>query len=133
MKIKIILLALALGVSTCFLTAQDPSPSPSGQRPQGREGAPRQGGFHVLPPRALQQLNLTADQQKQVADLEAEVKAKIEQILTPEQLEQLKQMRPPQRPGGPGGNRPNENGACPGGPQSSGTTGSPQRQPPPSE
>jgi len=133
MKIKIILLALALGVSTCLLTAQDPSPSPSGQRPHGREGGPRQGGFHVLPPRALQQLNLTADQQKQVADLEAEVKAKIEQILTPEQLEQLKQMRPPQRLGGPGGNRPNENGTCPGGPQSSGTTGRPSPQSPANE
>ena len=95
MKTKIILLALALGASTCLLTAQDGSPSPDGQRPPG--------GFHILPPRAQEQLNLSADQQKQVSDLEAEVKAKLETILTPEQLEQLKKMRPPHPPGQGGG------------------------------
>jgi Spy/CpxP family protein refolding chaperone len=51
----------------------------------------------------MEHLNLTEDQQKQIAALEAEVKAKLEKILTPEQLQQLKQMRPPGRPGGPGG------------------------------
>ena len=100
MKTKIIILTLALGASTCFLSAQDGGPSLDGQRPPGHPG-----GFHVLPPRAQEQLNLTADQQKQLSDLEAEVKAKIEKILTPEQLEQLKQMRPPHPPGqgGPDG------------------------------
>jgi Spy/CpxP family protein refolding chaperone len=121
MKTKILLLALALSASTCLLTAQDSNQRPDGQRPPGRQrgpGAP--GEFHVLPPRAQQQLNLTADQQKQVAALEAEVKAKIEKILTPEQLEQLKQMRPPQGPGGPGG---------PGGQGGPGGEGRPQRPP----
>ena len=51
----------------------------------------------------MEHLNLTEDQQKQIAALEAEVKAKLEKILTPEQLQQLKEMRPPGRPGGPGG------------------------------
>jgi Spy/CpxP family protein refolding chaperone len=51
----------------------------------------------------MQKLNLTDDQKKQVADLEAEVKVKMEKILTPEQLQQLAQMRPPRPPGGPGG------------------------------
>jgi hypothetical protein len=46
---------------------------------------------------------LTADQQKQVAALEAEVKAKLEKVLTPEQLQQMKQMRPPMMQGGTGG------------------------------
>jgi Spy/CpxP family protein refolding chaperone len=56
-----------------------------------------------LPPRAQEQLNLTADQQTQMSALEADVKAKLEKILTREQLQQLKQMRPPPRQGGPGG------------------------------
>ena len=57
----------------------------------------------MLPPRAQEQLNLTADQQKQLVALEAEVKAKLEKILTPEQLRQLEQMRPPRPQSGPGG------------------------------
>ena len=112
MKRSAIILALALGVSAWSLTAQDQgTPPPAGQRPPpeaGAQGGPGRGpggpgGFHVLPPRAQEQLNLTDDPKKQVAALEAEVKAKIEQILTPEQLKQLKEMRPPQRQGGPGG------------------------------
>src|ERR1022692_4124543 len=110
MKTKVIILALALGASTCLLTAQDSNQAPDGQRPTGREGGPGgpggrggPGGFHLLPPRAQEQLNLTDDQKKQVAALEAETKAKLEKILTPDQMQQLKNMRPPMRQGGPGG------------------------------
>src|ERR1035438_458446 len=78
--------------------------------PGGPGGPGGQGGFHLLPPRAMEHLNLTEDQQKQIAALEAEVKAKLEKILTPEQLQQLKQMRPPGRPGGPGGGSPGGEG-----------------------
>ena len=124
MKKSAIILALALGVSAWSLSAQDPSdPPPSGERPPPEAGAPGgpgrgPGGFHLLPPRAMEQLNLTDDQKKQIAALEAEVKAKIEKILTADQLKQLKEMRPPQRQGGPGG---------PGGP---GSGDRPQRPPP---
>ena len=100
MKKSAIILALALGVSAWSIIAQEQgSPPQSGERPPpsegGMQGGPGrgpggQGGFHLLPPRAQEQLNLTADQQTQVAALEAEVKAKIEKILTPEQLKQLK-------------------------------------------
>jgi Spy/CpxP family protein refolding chaperone len=126
MKRSTIILALALSVSAWSLTAQEQGgPPPSGERPPpeaGSQGGPGRGpgGFHLLPPRAQERLNLTADQQKQVAALEAEVKAKLEKILTPEQLEQLKQMRPPGRPGGPGG----------GGPGGPGGEGRPQRPAP---
>ena len=95
MKSTFIAVALALAVSTFNILAQDTNnPPPAGRGP---------GGFHILPPHAQEQLNLTADQQKQVADLEAAVKAKMETILTPAQLEKLKQLRPPQRPSGKGG------------------------------
>ena len=92
MKKVLIAVALALAVSTLYVRAQD-------------DGAPKRppGGPHLLPPRAAEQLNLTDDQKKQIADLEAEVKAKIEKILTPDQLKQLQEMRPPQHQGGKGG------------------------------
>ncbi len=150
MKTKVILLALALGASTCLLIAQDNNQRPEGQRPPGHEGGPGgpgggpggerggpggpggQGGFHLLPPRAMEQLNLTADQLKQVAALEAETKAKLEKILTPEQLKQLQQMRPPQRMGGPGGPGGQGGQREPGGQRGTGVSGNqskPQRPP----
>ena len=100
-------------------------PPPSCDRPPGREAGPGdpggRGGFHLLSPRAQAQLNLTADQQKQVAALEAEVKSKLDKILTPEQLKQLQQMRPPPRQGGMGG------AGSGGGQSGSGGEGRPQR------
>ena len=107
MKTKLALLALALGASTCILSAQD-GPPPSGNQPppprQGGPGGPgAPGGFHLLPPGAQQQLQLTDGQKAQIAALENETRAKLEKILTPEQMAQLKTMRPPMRQGGPGG------------------------------
>ena len=127
MRKSAIILALALGVSAAMAQEQQ-TPPPGGEGPAAREGGPGgpggpggRGGFHLLPPRAQEQLNLTADQQKQLAALEAETKAKLEKILTPEQLKQLQQMRPPGRPGGMGG--PN------GGPGGPGGENRPQRPP----
>jgi len=101
MKTKIALLALALGASTCLLTAQDNPPPSDAQPPQQHAGGPGgRGGFHLLPPRAQEQLKLTDDQKTQIAALEADTKAKLEKILTPEQFTQLKNMRPPMRQGG---------------------------------
>jgi len=66
-------------------------------------GAPRgQGGFHLLPPRAQEQLDLTAGQQTQMDELATGVQAKLKAILTPEQQQKLAQLRPPQRQGGSG-------------------------------
>ncbi len=86
------ILALALGVSAWSAMAQDAG----GQAPGAPPARP---GFHLLPPWAMEQLNLTDDQKKQLAELQAEVKAKIEKILTPEQMQQLNQLRPPMGPG----------------------------------
>ena len=85
---------------------------PEGQRPPGHESGPGgmgnarggpSGGIHLLPPRAQEELKLTEEQKKKLTSLEAETKAKLEKILTPEQLEQMKNMRPPGGQGGPGG------------------------------
>lgn len=109
MRTAAIAIALAFAVSTLNALAEDnggPPPPKGGPGGGGLKGGPGQGGFHLLPPPLMEKLNLTDDQKKQVADLEAEVKAKLAQILTPEQLQTLKQMRPPKRPGGPGGGGP---------------------------
>ena len=129
MKTKLTFLALALGASTCLLSAQDGPPPSDAQQPPQHQGGPGgpggRAGFHLLPPRAQEQLKLTDDQKAQIAALEAETKAKLEKILTPEQMTQLKNLRPPMRPDGQGG------------PQMRGGHGGPEGQdrpePPPGE
>jgi len=122
MKTNVLLLALALSASTSLLLAQDGQPNGDGQQPPAGDHGPRgqRGWVHILPPGADQRLNLTDDQKKQIADLESDVKTKLEKILTPDQLAQLKKMRPPRGqgggPGGNGGNRGPEGGPGGGGP-----------------
>lgn len=133
MKSKMICIALALGASVCLVTAQDEKPAPGGPPSANGEGGQADldkqhggpGGFHLLPPHAEKQLNLTAIQKKELAELEAHVKVRIDKILTPEQLELLKQMRPPHPPTAPP--------AAPGGQGSSDGQGEGQPQKPASE
>jgi len=104
-NIIIPLAALALGGSLLLATAQDNNndapPAGAPIQHMGGKGGP-QPGFHLLPPPLVQQLKLTDDQKAQVAALEADTKAKLEKILTADQLTQLKNFRPPMR-GGMGG------------------------------
>lgn len=114
-KTTILLALLALGSTTLLVSAQDNNNDgpPGGTPPRHNiaTDARGHGGFHLLPPRAAEQLKLTDDQKTQVAALEADTKAKLEKILTPEQMTQLKNMRPPMHggpgQGGPGGDHPN--------------------------
>ena len=75
------------------------------------------GGFKlgtVLPPFAQEQLKMTDAQKEQLTALEADVKGKLEKMLTPEQLKSLETMR-----GGFGGGFPGGaggKGGFPGGP-----------------
>ena len=130
MKTAVIAIAvtLVLAVSTLNAFAQDnggaPPPPPAGGGPASAPVHVPGGWFHLLPPRAQGQLNLTADQQKQVADSEAETKAKLEKILTADQLLQLKQMRPPRPQGGRVGG-PDAGGPGAGGPGGVAGPGSP--------
>lgn len=96
------LTALTLAVPESLLLAQGaPSTGSSQGNQQGGPGHPH-GGPHLLPPHAAETLDLTVEQKQQLKELEAEVKSKIESILTSAQMEQLKQMRPqhPPRRGG---------------------------------
>ena len=71
----------------------------------GHMAAPESGHqsccLHLLPLHVQEALKLTADQKKQVADLEVATKAKLAAILTAAQLLQVKQMRPPAPKGSP--------------------------------
>lgn len=112
--------ALALTVPVSLFLAQGSSPSTGNSQGNQHGGQQRpHGGPHLLPPHAAETLNLTDEQKQQLKELEADVKSKIESILTPAQMEQLKQMRPQHPPGG-GGGAPRE-GASEGGSQSQST------------
>ena len=102
--------------------------------PGGPDGGPRRGpgqgarqgpgggdnaGFHLIPRFVESDLDLSEDQQQQIAQLEKETKTKLERILKPEQMKALEQARPGMRQGGPGGGqgRPGRGQGGPGGPQ----------------
>jgi hypothetical protein len=85
------------------------TPDPSFmRRPGGAGGGAGQGrpdgAFHLIPPFALDRLNLTDEQRRQIEPLDKQARERLEQILTPEQLKILKESRPPRGgPGAPGG------------------------------
>jgi hypothetical protein len=88
------------------------SGGPGGRGPGGPGGlgTPPQPG-QIMPAILRETLKLTDDQTKQLAELQKEVEARLENILTAEQKQQLREMRergpggfgpPPNRTGGPG-------------------------------
>lgn len=108
-----------LSLSGDGLPSQPPPPA-SDRTPPAREvrgGGPRPrrpGLGSVLPPFVRERLKLTEEQRKEIADLEADVKARLTKILTAEQCKQVEEILrkgPPDRPGRqPGGS---EEGAPP--------------------
>jgi hypothetical protein len=81
-------------------------------------GGPREGGFgKFIPPHVRPRLDLTADQEKQIADLEKEVRDRLRKILTKDQLRLLQTPPGPARndrgrpPGPDGFGRPRPPGA----------------------
>lgn len=98
-------LLAVLGALALTASAQDNTPPSDAQPParhMGGAGGQPHAGFHLLPPPLVQQLKLTDDQKTQITVLEADTKAKLEKILTADQLTQLKNFRPQMR-GGMGG------------------------------
>jgi Spy/CpxP family protein refolding chaperone len=82
-------------------------------RPGGMQG--QRGpvaGFHLLPAFVADELNLTPEQQKQIAELEKQTKSKLYKILTAKQKRIVEQARPPRfGQAGQGGDRPGQNRA----------------------
>jgi hypothetical protein len=98
-------------------------PGGKGGFPGGPGGFGGKGGFKlgaVLPPFAQEQLKLTDDQKTQLAALEADVKGKLEKMLTPDQLKSLETMR---GGFGGGGGFGGKGGGLPGGPGGGGGRG----------
>ena len=92
-------LAAVCFASAIALTAQSQPPGPPGDKKGGKDkDPPRYELGKVLPPFVREGLNLTREQEKQLAELEAEVKEKLNKILTDEQKKLIESMRP-----GPGG------------------------------
>jgi hypothetical protein len=116
MKTKVLLLTLALGASTCLLTAQDRNPPRDGQRPPGREGGPGgPGGLGQRPAMPIIEAldvnkdgTIDADEIGKASESLKKLDKNGDGKLTPDEYR-------PQRPGGPG--RP-------------GGEGRPQRPPP---
>jgi Spy/CpxP family protein refolding chaperone len=74
------------------------------QQPNGRKGPPPQWNpVHVFPPDVRESLNLTDAQEKQIDDLEKEVRGRINKILNAQQRKILNETRPRRGPGGPDG------------------------------
>ncbi len=107
-RLSIMILSLGLCAGASLSHAADAPPQQDGPPPRDAGGPPPPppggGGFHLLPRFVADKLNLSEDQQKQLADLEKETKDKLAKILSPEQLKTLEQSRPPR--GGPGGGGP---------------------------
>ena len=80
---------------------------PPGKGQKGGKGDKKgKRGFQlgtVLPPHVVDELDLTADQQKKLEALEKDVKAKLEKILTADQIKRLDEMGPPPGKDGPPG------------------------------
>jgi hypothetical protein len=91
-----------------------PPGGPPSRLGSGAIGPPRPG--QLLPPFLQDRLKLTAEQKKQLEELQKEIDSKLDKILTEEQRNQLKEMRGgfgPRVPGSPPGRRPG--GPPPGG------------------
>src|SRR5262245_41787092 len=98
------MLALTGGLGAAVLAAVLLQP-PDDEKGPGKKGPPPKGFVlgKLLPPHIHEGLDLTPEQEKQLRALEAEVKGKLEKILTAEQralVEKLGKRRPPGPPGG---------------------------------
>jgi hypothetical protein len=138
---------LAIAAAAVFALSAESQPPEGGRDkdrgpPRGQRGE-RGGPFRfelgrVLPPFMKDELKLTPDQEKQIADLEKDVKERLTKILTADQRKQLENMRPPRGgfggPGGPGGDRGGPGGERrPGRPDDRPNRDNPPPPPPPDD
>ena len=107
-----VLLAVAQPPEGEIRTRQAPPGRYGGGPPDGRQprgGPPRWELGRLIPPPIEDELNLTEEQQKQLHDLEKEVRDRVMKMLTSEQKDKLKRL---QRRG-PGGPPPGGRGESP--------------------
>ncbi len=111
--------ALFIGALAVSVVLAQP-PERGGQPPREKGAPPRFELGKVLPPHIREQLELTKDQEKALAELEKTVKEKLEKMLTTEQKKKLEKAGPPM--GGP----PSDG---PGGPPMKGGGGGQEKKP----
>lgn len=102
-----------------------PRPPDAGPRPRGQTGPPS-----VLPPFVRDELHLTDAQQRQLDELDADVRAKLDRILTDEQKQELERARrrgPGRPPAGEDRAGPPDGRGRGGPPGPAGRPGRPQR------
>lgn len=109
------LMAFVAGVALIASPAVSQPPEGKGKDGKDPKGGPKdgkgmKGGFKVgsvLPPFMVEELKLTDDQKAKLADIEKDVKTKLDKLLTDEQKKALENFRPmgPGGPGGPGGDK----------------------------
>ena len=127
-------------VAACYLTisagaqppekgGKDDKGGPPGKGGPGFPGGP--GGFgmkrgkpgEIMPPFLVDQLKMSDEQKKALADLQKDVDAKMDKLLTDDQKKQLKEMQD-RGPGGfPGGKGGDPKGPPPGGDKGKGGPG----------
>jgi hypothetical protein len=100
-----LLFGLGAFAATALLVVSTASSQPPEKKgpPGGKKGPPPYELGMLIPPFARQQLDLSPEQEKQVAELEAMVKQRLEKILTADQKQALEGLRPPGGKGGPPG------------------------------
>lgn len=107
---RILFGVLTFAAAVAMLTGSAASQPPGGK--DGKDGKgkgpPRFEIGQILPPPLLEELNLTPDQAKEIEAIKADVKAKLDKLLTAEQKKTVENFRPrggDRGPGGPGGDK----------------------------
>lgn len=89
-------------VAVCAVSSFSQPPEGKEKGPPGKKGGPPPFELgKVLPPFVRDDLDLTADQEKEIAALEKEVKERLEKILTADQKKKVSSLRPPRKDGPP--------------------------------
>jgi hypothetical protein len=97
---------MAFAAVAMFLASQAASQPPDGKEDKGGpKGPPRYELGQIFPPPLLEELKMTADQEKELDAIKVELKTKLEKLLTPEQKKKIEsfRLRGPTGPGGPDG------------------------------
>lgn len=94
---KIVFFLLSMGILAFVVSAEAQPPEGKGKKGLGGKGQGK-GKFEigtVIPPHVRGSLELTEEQQKQIAELEKEVRKQLEKILTEEQRRKFESSGPP--------------------------------------
>ena len=113
MRVALGLVAFLLGIALIASPAMSQPPEGKGDKGDkgdkgekgGKGGPPRFELGQVLPPPLIEELNLTAAQQKELEVISKDLRTKLDKLLTADQKKTVENFRPRGGPGGRGGDR----------------------------